>query len=235
MDSSDYDIVRLAALLRVDPAGIARLAERGKIPGRRVAGEWRFSPAEITHWLESQMGESTDEQLAQMESALAYEVSPADLEATRLETLLPTEGVAIPLAGKTKQSIISEMVALAQATGRLWDAAKMVDAVRGREDLHSTALDNGVALLHPRRPQSSILAEPIVVFGRTASPIPFGASQLTDIFFLLCSYDDRGHLRTLARLSRIIADSQVLDDLRAAEDSQAARQVLLEADAKLEA
>jgi PTS system nitrogen regulatory IIA component len=98
----------------------------------------------------------------------------------------------------------------------LWDEQKMADAVRAREELHPTALDNGVALLHPRRPMNSILAEPVVALGRTFQGIPFGGrgGQLTDIFFLVCSVSDSEHLRLLARLSRILTDASFLATLR---------------------
>ncbi|MEL6895630.1 MAG: PTS sugar transporter subunit IIA, partial [Planctomycetota bacterium] len=84
-----------------------------------------------------------------------------------------------------------------------------------REELHPTALAGGVALLHPRRPQSSILAESLIALGITETPLPFsGDGQLTDIFFLICSYDDKSHLRILARLSRLVSDPQWLPALR---------------------
>ena len=45
--------------------------------------------------------------------------------------------------------------------------------------------------------------------------IPFSDSgHLTDIFFLICSYDDASHLRILAKLSRMIADGQMLSRIR---------------------
>ena len=93
----------------------------------------------------------------------------------------------------------------------------MAEAVRAREALHPTALGNGVALLHPRRPQASILADSLIALGICSSPIPFSdEGQMTDIFFLICSYDDRIHLRILARLSRLITTDNVVDELRAA-------------------
>ena len=110
------------------------------------------------------------------------------------------------------------MVQLAAATGWLWDCEKMVEAVGAREKLHSTALDNGVALLHPRRPQPNNLAQPFLAFGRTERGIAFGDSRgrLTDLYFLILSVDDRGHLRTLARLSRLIGDPLLLESIRTA-------------------
>ena len=41
--------------------------------------------------------------------------------------------------------------------------------------------------------------------------------RLTDVFFLICSADDSQHLRTLARLSRLIAAPGFLDTIRSAE------------------
>jgi len=56
---------------------------------------------------------------------------------------------------------------------------------------------------------------------------------MTDIFFLIASTEDRGHLRTLARLSRILAAPGFIEALRAAPDARAARQLFIEAEEKL--
>jgi PTS system nitrogen regulatory IIA component len=102
----------------------------------------------------------------------------------------------------------------------------MIEAVKAREEMHPTALENGVALLHPRRPMPSILGEAFLAFGRTPRGIPFGGSVLTDLFFLICSLDDRGHLSVLARLSRLISDPNFLSELRAAMDAHAVHEVI---------
>jgi len=117
----------------------------------------------------------------------------------------------------------------------LWDPDKVEEAVLAREDLQPTALDNGVALLHPRRPLPSILAEAMVALGRSGQGIPFGGGrQLTDLFFLILSTDDRTHLRTLAKLSRLIAQDEFLAALRAAEDAAAIKQVIEDFETQLE-
>jgi PTS system nitrogen regulatory IIA component len=63
------------------------------------------------------------------------------------------------------------------------------------------------------------VGDTLLVYGRTSSGIPFGGprGELTDIFFLVCARDDRSHLRTLARLSRLLLRPTMLDELRAAE------------------
>ena len=105
------------------------------------------------------------------------------MTAVSIARLLPPEAVAVPLQARTRGSVIDEMAGLAAQTGLLWDPQKMAHALREREELHPTALDNGVALLHPRRPLASILAEAFLALGRTCQGIPFGGERggLTDV------------------------------------------------------
>ena len=130
MADDDFDIQRLAAYLHVDPAQVARLADRGRLPGRKVGGQWRFSPASIHHWLEERMGLSTDDELKQLETAMRRPPGRLVEAAVSLAALLPLEAIAIPLAARTRQSVIASMCDLAAQTGWLWDPAKMSDAVR---------------------------------------------------------------------------------------------------------
>ena len=42
------------------------MVSRGRIPGRRVSGEWRFNRNEITQWLESEIRVFDDQDLARV-------------------------------------------------------------------------------------------------------------------------------------------------------------------------
>jgi PTS system nitrogen regulatory IIA component len=237
MPHEDFDIDSLAVYLHLTPPQVAKMADRGKLPGRKVGGQWRFSQAEIHHWLEDRIGVSAEDQLIEVEGVLQRADKDTESEAVLISSLLPREAVAFPLEARTRNSVITSMVELAAGTGSLWDPEKMVEAVRTRENLHPTALDNGVALLHPRRPMPTVLAEPLLALGRTYQGIPFGGAGggMTDIFFLICSVDDRGHLRTLARLSRIVADNSFLTDVRQAETGTEIHQTLTDFEKQLPA
>ncbi len=228
MSDDDFDLASLAEYLHLNLAQVSRMAERGHVPGRRVGGQWRFSRAEIHHWLEGRIGALDEQELAHLEGSLTRAAPPHE-PAVVIESLLPLEAIAVPLEARTRGAVISAMVELAAHTGWLWDAARMADAVRSREDLFPTALENGVALLHPRRPLPSILAQPFLALGRTTQGIPFGAQHggLTDLFFLICSVDEAGHLRTLARLSRLISDAAFLGALRDAESAREIRDLIV--------
>jgi nitrogen PTS system EIIA component len=235
MADDDFGIESLAAYLHLDPAQVLRLAERDKLPGRRVAGQWRFSQAEIHHWLEERIGLSSDAELIHMEGVLRRAEGKTDESVISIAEMLPLEAIALPLPARTRGSVITSMVELAAQTGWLWDTAKMAEAIRAREDMLPTALENGVALLHPRRPLPNILGQAFLAFGRTSRGLPFGAPRggLTDLFFLICSVNDSGHLRLLARLSRLLSDPTLLEDLRHAPDAAAVHKAIADREAKL--
>ena len=235
MPHSDFTIESLAAHLHLTPQQITRLADRDKLPGRKVGGRWVFSRADIHHWFEDRIGLSDEGELVEVEGVLERSrTSSENFEFAVGELLLP-EAIAVPLAARTQGSVIRGMVDMVAQTGMLWDPEKMTEAISAREKMYPTALGNGVALLHPRRPMASILGQPLIALGITPSGIPFGGGRgmLTDVFFLICSVDDRGHLQTLARLSRMITASGVLDELRAAPDAQTAHRLIVEADRDL--
>ncbi len=226
MSTTDFDVQSLAAYLHLTPEQVLRMAQRNRLPGRRVGGDWRFSEAEIHHWLEEKIGASDSEELLHYQAVLDRHAEDFELP-LRIAELCTMDRIAVPLAARTRSSVIRTMCELAASDGMLWDAAAMNEAVEAREQMHPTALENGVALLHPRRPQTSILAESVLALGVCPQPLPFSdAGHLTDLFFLICSYDDRSHLRILARLSRLVSNPALLGELRNADSAQTAHEAI---------
>lgn len=219
----------VARYLRRDVREIQRLADRGYLPGRKVAGQWRFARAEIVHWVEAQLPNWNEQQLAHLEGGKEA------LSDRLVGGLLPEACVAVPLQARTKSSVLAELVQLAERSWRVYDAEAILKAVQAREEMQSTALPGGVAIPHPRRPLPDALGESVIAFGRTFSPIPFGGDRggLCDLFFLVCCRDDRTHLRVLARLTRLFLQPGFLDNLRQAETAEAALATLAEAEEAL--
>jgi PTS system nitrogen regulatory IIA component len=227
-----YTLDELAQQLGRDRREIEKLVHRGRIPGRRVGGEWQFHPTEITHWLEQEMREYTDRELALVEQThRSQEVT----EQSAIAQLLAPETVQVPLEARTKRSVLETLLEVAGRTWQIWQPAVLLSAIQEREAVLSTAFENGVAIPHPRNPLPDALGQSIIAFGRTPSGIPFGAPrrELTDLFFLVLCRDSRTHLHVLARLGRLLQQEGFLDRLRAAEDSRAAYNVIREADAQV--
>ena len=209
----------LASYLRQDNRQLERMASRGKIPGRRVSGRWRFERAEILHWIETRLQTLTESELTALESSGELQTS-ADTELL-VTPLLSIETIAVPLLGKTKGSVLRELVRTAERSGKLYQTDLIQDAVLVREQLCSTGLDCGAAIPHWRRPLPKTLSKSLIAYGRSTAGIPFGAPSgcLTDIFFLVLCRDDRAHLHVIARLARLLQNPQVLDSLRGSVDA----------------
>ena len=175
----DFGIENLAKYLHLAPQQVARLADRGKLPGARWPGSGVLpGPTSITGW---RNGSAWPKRILSTSTTFSAAGRMNRRFAHRRD--LPVEAVAVPLAARTKNSVITSMVKLAEVTGILWDAEKMTEAIRSREELYPTAMENGVALLHPRRPMTNILAQAVLALGVAPSGIPFGSDRgaLTDV------------------------------------------------------
>ncbi|MDG1894286.1 MAG: PTS sugar transporter subunit IIA [Fuerstiella sp.] len=232
MSRDYYTMEELTRQLGKERRLVEKQVSRGHIPGRRVAGEWRFNKTEITNWLEQEIPQFNQADLAVLErSQHSVEVASH----SPVSSLLHPDLVEVPLDAGTKPSVLKQLVETAGRTWQVFDSSAILQAVRQRENFASTGFDGGVAVPHPQSRMPDALGEPLIAFGRTLSGIPFGGPrrQLTDMFFLVLSRDSNTHLKILARLGRLFQTPGFLDDLRAAEISIDAYHVIIEADAAL--
>lgn len=231
MGNETMGLTELATYLRRDVRDVSKWASRGYLPGQKVSGEWRFHRAEINQWIETQLPGYTDEELLAFEQGGNHKHKEEPL----LSVLLSEATTAVPLPAGTRTSVLRELVTLAEQSWQVYDPEAILNAIRTREDMGSTALESGVAIPHPRRPLANALGESLVAYGRTGTSIPFGAPSGvgTDVFFLVCCRDDRTHLRVLARLSRLLLRPNFLDKLRAAETAAETYHLIEEAEREL--
>ncbi len=215
MDHEMMDLEQLATYLKRDVRELHKLASRGQLPGRKVGGRWRFASAEINHWIETQLPGYSAKELTALEEGHSRGPHQQPL----LATILSESTMAVPLPASTRPSVLKELVTLAEQSWQVYDGGAILEAVRQREALSSTALPSGVAFPHPRRPLPAALGDAVLAYGRTASGIPFSApdGSLTDIFFLVLCPDYGTHLRVLARLARMLMQPGLIEDLRQAD------------------
>lgn len=218
------NIQQVARYLHLDEREVRKLASRGKIPCRRRGEDFQFRKSDLDHWVETQMHELPAGRLAQIEAAVhRHHGHAADEKALLVWPMVPPGGVAAPLASKTKSSVLRDLVALADACEMVYGREDLLAEITQREELCSTALLAGTAIPHPRHPVPYDIAESFIVVGRTESGVPFGApdGSLTRLFFLVCCKDERTHLHVLARLSRLMQDTESQAELMMAEDADA--------------
>ncbi|MBI3863204.1 MAG: PTS sugar transporter subunit IIA [Planctomycetia bacterium] len=223
----------LAAQLGRDKRELEKLVTRGRIPGHRVDGAWRFHPAEIRQWLEQEIRGYSTAELAAVEESQRHDAADGG---SPLAAVFHRETVQVPLEARTRPAVLEALLEVAGRTWQIWEPAALLSAILERETVMSTGFENGVAIPHPRNPLPSALGASIVAYGRTLSGIPFGAPKraLTDIFFIVLCRDSKTHLSALARLGRLLQVPNFLDELRAASDSKTSYDVIRTADARLD-
>ncbi len=229
MPYRNMTLEELARHIGMDAREVKRLADRGSLPGQYIGGQWRFNRAQMLDWLQRKLHFFDPRHLHNLEQATAD-----DPNQIVVSNMLAPEAIELVLPAKSRASVLREMVKLAARTGLVWDGRGLVKALEEREAVQSTALPHGFAFPHPHRPQKYATAEPLICIGRVQAGVPFGASdgQLTDLFVLLISHDERRHLHVLARLAMLFS-TDLPDALRAAESSDEALSLIIQCEQDL--
>jgi PTS system nitrogen regulatory IIA component len=212
MPYQSMSLEEFAKHVGMDVRDVRKLANRDRLPGHKVAGQWRFNRAQVTEWLQQEMPTLAEDRLVAIERSMGgADASTVDEATLTVTTLIGLDGIDVAFPARTKASVLKELVALADKTGLLYDGDGLLAALDQRESLCSTALPNGVAIPHPRQPMPYVSAEQLICVARSPNGIGFGAPDggLTRLFFLICCHTDRYHLHVLARLMRILDDSTI--------------------------
>jgi PTS system nitrogen regulatory IIA component len=218
---------QVAAYLRLDVRDVTKRASRGRIPCRRVGGKHVFVKAEVDQWVWREMHTFAGEALAGIERGVS-EHHGMEANQPIICPLLSERAVAVPLAAKTRDAVIRGLIDLGVEAELIFDRDRILEELRGRETLCSTALLPGVAFPHPRQPLPYDIAESFIAVGLTPGGIPFGAEDgsLTRLFFLVCCKDERTHLHVLARLVRMLDDRGVVNRLLETDSPQGLEELL---------
>ena len=152
-----------------------------------------------------------------------------------LSDLVTQTGVVAELKAQSKKQLLQELsIRASQLTG-LSDRT-IFDTLLERERLGTTGVGHGIAIPHGKL---SGLTKIVGLFARLEAKIDFDAidDQPVDLVFLLLAPESAGadHLKALARVSRLLRNTQVCEKLRGAEDRAALFAILTEPLASSEA
>jgi mannitol/fructose-specific phosphotransferase system IIA component (Ntr-type) len=147
--------------------------------------------------------------------------------------LLSPEAINLNLKSADRDSVLRELVGQIPALSREPDAREtLLRALHEREQLHSTGIGDGVALPHARNALVGLVDESIIVFGRHANGIPYGAIDQVParLFFLLIAPTVTQHLGILARISRLLRDPRLRQSLLSVDRPDKVIQLIREAE-----
>jgi mannitol/fructose-specific phosphotransferase system IIA component (Ntr-type) len=133
-----------------------------------------------------------------------------------LSKLFSTVAMEMDLKANDQEQAFRELVALVP---NLNDGARagLLLSLLGRERLGSTALGRSVALPHTRYSAPGVTKSRII-FGRHAHGLDYGTPDGAPVrlLFLLISPDVSQHLQILSRLSRLLRNSALTEQLLSA-------------------
>jgi PTS system nitrogen regulatory IIA component len=232
MPNRTFTPEELTDYLHLAPDDVERLMRETDMPREVRGGRTVFRRAAIDEWASKRIlglpGKRLD---VYHEKSMrgTREVFPGG---ALIPDLMSADFIDLGLRSKTRASVIRDLVALAERTGRLFDPRELLTSVEEREALCPTALPGGFALLHARHHAAFRFEGSFIVLGRTIQAVPFGADDggLTQVFFLVCCEDDRIHLHTLARLCMIALKTDVITQLHEAPSPAAAYEALVAAE-----
>lgn len=134
--------------------------------------------------------------------------------------LLSPERVLPQARASSKKKLLELLSKALVQNDESLDAREVFESLCAREKLGSTGLGNGAAIPHGRVKSSSGVQ---AVFVRLAKPLAYDAVDgiPVDLLFALavpehCTSD---HLKLLSQIAERFSDKELLDKLRAAEDS----------------
>jgi fructose-specific phosphotransferase system IIA component len=138
-----------------------------------------------------------------------------------LTQILEPECIKVPLAGRDKESVITELVDILDTNKLLVDKNDVLQAVLSRENTRSTGIGSGIAIPHGK---CKGVEDLVMAIGISRQGVDFQSidSKPVHIIVLLASPTDRTgpHIQALARISRLMLDEEFKNKLQNASSAQ---------------
>jgi len=132
-----------------------------------------------------------------------------------LTQILEPECIKVPLAGRDKESVITELVDILDANKLLVDKNDVLQAVLSRENTRSTGIGSGIAIPHGK---CKGVEDLVMAIGISRQGVDFQSidNKPVHIIVLLASPTDRTgpHIQALARISRLMLDEEFKNKLQ---------------------
>jgi PTS system nitrogen regulatory IIA component len=216
----------MADYLRIAKRSLLRMAQRGDIPGTKIASQWRFMRSVIDDWMISRMKSLPR---GELEKLVQTERLPLPLY-----RLLPPELVRLDIRPGSKQAVLEQLIELLARAGLIVDRQGFLQKLLEREEMVSTAIFPGIALPHFRKPEECPLPEPRIALGVCRQGTDFDSldGRPTFALFLIGANNVVLHLKIIAELALLFRRPDLIERLRSAREARQALEALFPGTAK---
>jgi mannitol/fructose-specific phosphotransferase system IIA component (Ntr-type) len=153
-----------------------------------------------------------------------------------LHELISPASINLNLKSPDREGVLEELVAQVPEIASQPEARQtLLRALHEREQLYSTGIGDGIALPHARNALVGLVDKPVIVVGRHQSGVPYGSVDGVParLFFLLVAPTVTQHLAVLARVSRLLREPKIRQELMNADNAGKALAIIRDAEAKL--
>ena len=220
MSERMLNLRQAAEHVHMDANELRHFAQRGEVEAVERGSDWLFDHRALDEWAQRNLLSAGERELKRQHREIMDECRRKRNIGWGVSGLLRTDAIELSLTAKAKAGILRDMTDLAGRTGIVYDADALYKELVAREEAASTAIGEGVALLHPRFHDPYLFEDTFIAYGRSERTVFFGApdGEGTRHFFLICSTDHDTHLHILARLAMLAHGTDMLERLDAVED-----------------
>jgi len=152
----------------------------------------------------------------------------------KISELLAPEAVMPEMSATIKDDALVELTDALLASGCDLNREEVLRILQERENLGSTGIGDGVAIPHGKLKN---LDQLVMSFGRSRSGVDFDSmdGKPAHLFFLLVAPEESVgiHLKTLARISKLLKDQEVRQQLLDAPDREAICAIIYAEESKI--
>jgi PTS system nitrogen regulatory IIA component len=193
----------VSELFKVSEATVRRWVVQRGLPAQRVAGQFRFNRVEVFDWalangIKMESIETCQQTVAQRDNSQLW-VSLADA--------LEAGGVHYKVTGEEQEGALRAVVARLPLP-KDFDREHLLRLFVAREALGSTAVGDGIAIPHARRPIVLHVPRPLVTLCFLKRPIAYQApdGKPVRMLFSVISPTVAAHVQLLGQLARALHD-----------------------------
>lgn len=200
-------IKQLAEYLMVSEKTVYRMLDRNQLPAVRVGAQWRFRRQDIDQWLTDEVRRVEVEG----QRAAYHDLEASDLA---LAPLLEPENAWFSVQPQSRDELLAFMVAEAKLDAHI-DRDALLESIRNRESLCSTAMIEQAAFPHPLDPSPFRFGRKRVLLAVLDEPLDWldAHGHRPRVVAMILARSTQGHLLALSRALALFGSPRLVDDL----------------------
>ena len=223
---SDETIVtslEAAEMLKVTESTIVEMIAKGVLQRQGTGKKIKIVKESLDYWLSPNLKTKEADYLS-LKRVICH-----------FQDYFKPENILMDFQADNKYYAIETMSKKAKDLKIVKDHRWLYEIVVAREELVSTAVGKGIALLHPRNMHPMKITTPTVLFGRSEVGVDFDAfdHQPVNLFFLLLLHTDKQHLFSLSFITKFLMHKENIKLLNDAKNPEAIYKALTYFDGKV--